>query len=112
MPKFTQQELEEIRDNTERIEQERMARGAAKGKSKQELDGSDSDEDDADSATKSKGTKKTGSRSKKSSKIFKASQIFKLAWLICCICWGGKMILESSATDVLNHCGQQKAFAW
>ena len=71
MPKFTQQELEEIRDNTERIEQERMARGAAKGKSKQELDGSDSDEDDADSATKSKGTKKTGSRSKKSSKTKK-----------------------------------------
>jgi len=62
MPTFTQQELEEIRSNTERIERERLKKEAGLHGSE---DGSDEDEnnDDNDGDGKSKSRKKSGSKS-------------------------------------------------
>lgn len=63
MPTFTQQELEEIRSNTERIERERLKKEAGLHGSE---DGSDEDDErnvDGDGETKSKSRKKSGSKS-------------------------------------------------
>lgn len=63
MPTFTQQELEEIRSNTERIERERLKKEAGLHGSE---DGSDEDDESnvgGDGETKSKSRKKNGSKS-------------------------------------------------
>ena len=96
MPKFTQQELEEIRENTERIEQERLARGSSKKKN------ADEDEDSNEGLAKKSSKKSTRSSSKKASKKKRKKGDYSVAERLIALVLLGITIAISYIVMVLN----------